>query len=260
MRRRCAGVPLVLALAAALAACSPGGSAAAPSRTTAIISPAVAGSLPPSTDPAPATTSVTSPAKASPKTLPPGLTRADVQAGLLSATVSRSGSGTLVTVPGNIPAPSSKGALVRVKVQVEKGLRVNRTRFAAFVMATLNDPRSWGHGGARHFARVEGAYDVRVVLASPSTSASMCLPLRTFGRLSCHSSDAAVLTIYRWVKAIPGYGPDRTGYRHYLINHEVGHALGHGHEYCAGQGKIAPVMQQQTKGLHGCRPNPWPYP
>lgn len=200
----------------------------------------------------------------SPKTpatrLPRGLTQADVQAGLLSATFRSAGGGTLLTVPGNVKAPSSSGRLVRVRVQVEKGLNVNGQRFAAFVMRTLNDPRSWGHGGRAHFARVDVDSDIRVVLASPDTSAHMCLPLRTFGRLSCHSGDAAVMTIYRWVKAIPDYGSDRTGYRRYLINHEVGHALGHGHEYCPGKGRIAPVMQQQTKGMQGCQVNPWPYP
>jgi hypothetical protein len=100
-----------------------------------------------------------------------------------------------------------------------------------------------------------------VVLASPATSAAMCLPLRTFGKLSCRSGPSTVvLTYYRWVKAIPEYAGNHDGYRHYVINHEVGHVLGHHHEYCAGKGKLAPVMMQQTKGLKGCRPNPWPFP
>jgi hypothetical protein len=88
----------------------------------------------------------------------------------------------------------------------------------------------------------------------------MCEPLKTFGKLSCHEGDDAVLTMYRWVKGIPDYHGDVTGYRHYVVNHEVGHALGHGHQYCAGKGKLAPLMMQQTKGLLGCRPNPWPFP
>jgi hypothetical protein len=128
------------------------------------------------------------------------------------------------------------------------------------VLATLNDRRSWTENGRRRFARTDGAAQVRVVLASPATSAAICRPLRTFGKLSCREGSATVLTMYRWVKAIPEYAGDRDGYRRYVVNHEVGHALGHGHQYCGGRGRMAPVMMQQTKGLKGCRPNPWPHP
>ena len=49
-------------------------------------------------------------------------------------------------------------------------------------------------------------------------------------------------------------------YRHMVVNHETGHWLGHGHLGCAGRGRPAPVMMQQSKGLAGCRHNPWPLP
>jgi hypothetical protein len=188
-----------------------------------------------------------------------GLTAADRTAGLLGTTVAQHGSGRLVVVPGSAPAPGS-GPVKRVRVEVEAGLPIDGATFAAFVLQTLNDPRSWGHGGRMSFARTSGAYDIRVVLASPDTSAALCAPLQTMGTLSCGQGNTAVLTLYRWVKAIPDYGTDRTGYRHYVVNHEVGHTLGHGHEMCPGAGKVAPVMMQQTKGLKGCLPNSWPFP
>jgi hypothetical protein len=188
-----------------------------------------------------------------------GLTAADRTAGLLGTTVAQHGGGRLVVVPGSAPAPGG-GPVKRVRVEVEAGLPVDGATFAAFVLQTLNDPRSWGHGGRMTFARTSGAYDIRVVLASPDTSATLCAPLQTMGTLSCGQGNTAVLTLYRWVKAIPDYGTDRTGYRHYVVNHEVGHTLGHGHEMCPGAGKVAPVMMQQTKGLKGCLPNSWPFP
>ena len=43
-----------------------------------------------------------------------------------------------------------------------------------------------------------------------------------------------------------------------VVNHETGHWLGHGHRVLPATARPAPVMQQQSKGLDGCRPNPWP--
>jgi len=262
----CAAVLRGAAVAAAalmiLTGCSgSGGSAVAQTVTSSVAAEdgATAGSAaPPSATTSPSTTAAVT---ASTTSLPKGLTEQDLAAGVLSATVRWKGSGTLRTVKGSTRAPG-RGKVLKIRIQVEKGLQVDAQKFADFVLDTLNDDRSWTEDGTRRFARTDRAAQAftTVTLASPQTSAQMCQPLQTYGKLSCRSGNRVVLTNYRWVKAIAAYKKDRTGYRHYLINHEVGHALGHGHEYCAGKGELAPVMMQQTKGLLGCRTNPWPHP
>ncbi len=126
--------------------------------------------------------------------------------------------------------------------------------------ATLDDPRGWTGGGTLRLRRVGPgqAYDFTVYLATPRTRDALCgSGLDSY--TSCRKGDKVVLNVARWVKGVPGYGAPLSVYRQYMVNHEVGHRLGHGHERCPGKGEPAPVMQQQTLGLHGCTPNPWPY-
>ena len=184
---------------------------------------------------------------------------ADRAAGIQRRTVAEAGSGEFDVVPGSVPAPG-RGEVHTVRVEVERGLPVDGLRFAGFVLATLNDERSWGHDGAMTFARTDGDAEIVVVLASPDTSARLCDDRGSRGTLSCRNGPRAVLTFLRWVDATDEYADNATGYRQYVVNHEVGHALGHGHERCPGPGRLAPVMQQQTLGLKGCGQNPWPYP
>lgn len=168
--------------------------------------------------------------------------------------------GRYLAAPGRAAAPKGKGTLVRYAVEVEQGLKFTPAQFAADVHRILNDPRSWGLGGEKlRFERVDaGRVRFRVSLSSPALTDRQCHPLRTFGRVSCFNGRRAVINADRWRLGSPTYGNDVAGYREYVVNHEVGHALGRDHVTCRKRGTPASVMVQQTKSLEGCSANPWP--
>ncbi|QFG26738.1 DUF3152 domain-containing protein [Actinomadura sp. WMMB 499] len=176
--------------------------------------------------------------------------------------VPRSAAGAYTVVPGTAEPPAGTGGpVVEYLVEVERGLPFTGGGFAAAVHRVLNDPRGWGHGGKMRFRRVsEGPVRFRVSLSSPALTDRVCAPLITGGELSCREGERSVINALRWAEGDDSYGGDVLSYREYLVNHEVGHALGHGHRSCPGAGERAPVMVQQTKSLYGCRPNPWPHP
>ncbi|CAL9432156.1 hypothetical protein SUDANB6_02070 [Streptomyces sp. enrichment culture] len=180
------------------------------------------------------------------------------------------GPGTFDAVPGVDKAPG-KGRKLTYRVDVEKGLGLDGELFAQAVQKTLNDDRSWAHGGALAFERIHSGHpDFVITLASPGTTADWCAKSgldTTIDNVSCDSAatERVMINAYRWAQGSETYGDEIHAYRQMLINHEVGHRLGHSHVTCDKDGELAPVMQQQTKfldpreGIH-CLPNPWPYP
>ncbi|MFE7131457.1 DUF3152 domain-containing protein [Streptomyces sp. NPDC057638] len=178
--------------------------------------------------------------------------------------------GEFEAVPGFDRAPG-QGRKIRYRVDIEKGLGMDGALFATAVQKTLNDDRSWAHDGAMTFERISsGEPEFVITLASPGTTHVWCAKSgldTSIGNVSCDAAatDRVVVNAYRWAQGSPTYGPRAMhAYREMLINHEVGHRLGHGHVNCRTKGALAPAMQQQTKSLRvdgvTCRPNPWPYP
>lgn len=157
---------------------------------------------------------------------------------------------------------SKKGRLIRYRVKVEKNLDIDANAAAKEIATTLNDKRSWRGDGSVRFELVGKAKkaDLTIYLLTPGTTDKRCYPLQTRGEVSCQQGDSVNLNALRWVNGVKYFDGDVTGYREYLVNHEVGHSLGRGHQACPGKGKRAPVMQQQTKGLGGCKKNPWVKP
>lgn len=132
--------------------------------------------------------------------------------------------------------------------------------FAAAAAETYADPRGWFGAGSR-FERVAAGGDFTLWLAGDSQ-------MSTFGGAcdvvwSCRSDDDVVINEDRWLGASPAWneaGGSLRDYRHMVVNHETGHWLGFGHSACTSPGAAAAVMQQQSMGLQGCKPNPWPHP
>jgi hypothetical protein len=157
------------------------------------------------------------------------------------------------------------GPIRRFSVAIESNIKVaDLASFVQKIDETLGDSRSWINSGQFRLQQVPPgeSHEFTIYLATPQTTNGLCAPLRSFGYTSCRQGTKVVLNLARWLQSVPYYthaGMVLDIYRSYMINHEVGHALGHDHELCLGSGKLAPVMEQQTFGLHGCLPNAWPF-
>jgi hypothetical protein len=172
-----------------------------------------------------------------------------------------SGTRSYAVLPGNPAVIGSAGRLMRFQIAIEGGITgVDRTEFAQFVRATYGAPQGWASHGLWRFQQVGPGQDpdFTLMLVTPQTRDAICGggPDRY---TSCRIGDRVVLNVARWAHGVPNYGAPLTAYRQYMVNHETGHRLGRGHELCPGPGQPAPVMQQQTLGMHGCTPYSWPY-
>ncbi|MEU7973199.1 DUF3152 domain-containing protein [Micromonospora sp. NPDC049089] len=221
--------------------------------------PLVAGPLPPAPSPSGAVTPSPPPVTPSP---PPVLR--------VPGAVPSAGTGGFGYDARSGPVLGRAGELRRYRVAVESGSAEDVTEFAEAVEAALAGPGSWVDSGRLRLQQVPGAgpRDFTVYLATARTAGRMCakggVDIRIGGRpyTSCRAPGQVIINLDRWRLSVPHFvsaGVPLTVYRTYVVNHEVGHQLGHRHERCPGKGRQAPVMMQQTLFLDGCRVNPWPY-
>ncbi len=148
---------------------------------------------------------------------------------------------------------------ITLTVRVESRVAdVSQAEVASFVEATLTDPRGWSRAGMSFVISPSASY--LVVLAEPSEADRLCRPLQTQSQYSCQNGPTVVLNADRWRQAFAGWDAELVDYRRYMVNHEVGHLFGQRHPVprCPTPGGRAAVMEQQSKGLEGCRGNAWP--
>ncbi|MFD8598019.1 DUF3152 domain-containing protein [Kitasatospora sp. NPDC059646] len=172
------------------------------------------------------------------------------------------GSGTFTTADASGGAVGTGSTLRRYRVEVENGIGITPKDAAAAVQAVLADKRSWTADKRNSFQLVSsGVYDFTVKIASPDTTDRICGAggLNTQGEVNCDVGKQVVVNSKRWLTGSPQFDGTLDDYRALIVNHEVGHRIGHGHEGCPGPGKPAPAMMQQIYGLKGCTANAWPY-
>jgi hypothetical protein len=188
------------------------------------------------------------------------------------------GAGTWSVVSGTAPQVGT-GELFTYTVEVEDGVQLpgGPEGFAEIVDATLSNPKSWVGSGKYAFRRVDsGTPRIRISLTSQATARSICGFAIQFDA-SCWRGGRTVLNAARWERGAVSFQGNVIAYQQYVVNHEVGHALGFGHLPCAEHGGLAPVMMQQSFGVANdylaalgtdnaladgkvCIANPWPYP
>ncbi|MFD5237852.1 DUF3152 domain-containing protein [Streptomyces tendae] len=172
------------------------------------------------------------------------------------------GPGTFVTAQADGTTVGTGSRVRRYKVLVEEGIDVRPSAAAAEIADVLADDRGWTRDGTNSFRLVSsGSYDFVVKIAMPGTVDEICgaAGLLTRGEVNCSVGTDVVVNLKRWVLGSPEFDGPIHEYRALIVNHEVGHRIGHGHETCPGAGRPAPAMMQQIKGLKGCVANAWPY-
>lgn len=154
-------------------------------------------------------------------------------------------------------APVAATRTVTYSVQTLGVITADVATFKQYANATLNDARGWAALGLR-FTEVASGGDFTLIL---SEAAHLADYPGCGTDYSCNYGRYVIINQDRWQGATPSWnnaGGSLRDYRHMVVNHETGHWLGHSHASCGGAGQLAPVMQQQSIDLQGCKFNPWP--
>lgn len=164
--------------------------------------------------------------------------------------------------PATVLALTDYSHYMTYKIEFQGQLKAttDTNEFIAQVAQTLADNRGWVRAGYV-FNRVQLAAQADFSLILVQAELLDTVP-GCDSNWSCRSGRNVYINENRWNGATTAWnnaGGSLRDYRHMVVNHEVGHFLGHGHFNCSDSpSDSAPVMQQQSISLQGCRFNPWP--
>ena len=159
--------------------------------------------------------------------------------------------GTTIVSPGTY---SEAELVIRVAFLSEVP-DVSTSEFRSTAMAILTAPTGWIQSGFTFVA--DDGSELRVVLAEGPRVDELCLPLETFGTVSCQNGSVVALNADRWRKSAGDWDSTIDAYRVYLVNHEVGHLIGlrHPRSRCPAGEALSAVMEPQSNNLVSCAGN-----
>lgn len=162
---------------------------------------------------------------------------------------------------------------VFIVISVDSNNMYPEDEFVREVKSILNNNQGWKTKGYNFVFVSKSVFDKIIVnginsikfklrLSYNETIAQEC-GFDSNEKLSCYNPTIdppnVLINFYRWKNGSKYSKLPLHDYRKYVINHEVGHALGRDHvEKCECRNCKVPVMMQQTISIGKCKPNPWP--
>jgi hypothetical protein len=151
--------------------------------------------------------------------------------------------------------------IVYIATKVDEKVEYSDKRFNTKVRSVLCDPKGWQRIANVRFKfvnwdilpTINSTHKIPIKLSTNATIKYQC----NFNGLSCCDmrTKEVWLNFGRWTKGAPSSKLGLYKYRDYMINHEVGHALGREHTQCTVPGTKAPIMMQHTISIGKCTPN-----